>query len=48
MDQVLFMGRDIDLAVGKHPWPTLLDERFRQTFDNGYARIYTAVQDTAP
>jgi hypothetical protein len=44
VDQVLFMGRDIDRAVSKHPWPSLLGDRFRVTYDNGYARIYTAVR----
>jgi hypothetical protein len=43
VDQVLFMGSDIERAVSKHPWPTLLGDRFRLSFDNGYARIYTAV-----
>ncbi len=48
VDQVLFMGRGIERTVSQHPWPTLLGDRFRLSFDNGYARIYTAVRDTAP
>lgn len=46
VDQVLFMGKNLERTVGKHPWPTLLQARFSQTFDNGYARIYTAVPDS--
>lgn len=46
VDQVLFMGSGIERAVGKHPWPALLGNRFRLSFDNGYARIYTAAKDS--
>ena len=46
VDQVLFMGGGIERTVSRHPWPKLLAERFRQTFDNGYARIYTAAADS--
>jgi len=44
--QVLFIGSDLERAVGKHPWPTLLGDCYRLRFDNGYARIYTAVPDS--
>lgn len=43
VDQVLFLGHGIERAVGKHPWPTLLTERFRLTLKNDFARIYSAV-----
>lgn len=43
VDQVLFLGSDIQRAVSKHPWPTLLTERFQITFENDFARIYTTV-----
>nr|MBP7515104.1 hypothetical protein [Flavobacteriales bacterium] len=43
VDQVLFLGSGIERAVSKHPWPTLLTERFRLTFENDFARIYTTV-----
>lgn len=46
VDQVLFMGKGIEQAVSKHPWPKLLGDRFRLSFDNGYARIYTAAKDS--
>ena len=42
VDQVLFVGEGMEQQVLKHPWPSLLSGRFKQTFDNGYARIYTA------
>lgn len=47
-DQLLFMGRDVERAVSKHPWPTLLPDRFRLSYDNGSARIYTALHPEQP
>lgn len=43
VDQVLFMGKDLERAVSKPPWPALLTERFRPSYGNAYARIYTAI-----
>lgn len=43
VDQVLFLGGGLDLAAGKPPWPALLTEDFRPSYDNAYARIYTAI-----
>jgi len=43
VDQVLFIGSGIERAASKHPWPVLLGERYRLSYDNGYARIYTAM-----
>ncbi len=42
VDQVLILGRNTDQLVSKHPWPVLLEGRFRQSFQNDHARIYTA------
>jgi len=47
VDQVLFIGQGIDQKVSKHPWPTLLGERFQPSFENEFARIYTAARDTS-
>ncbi|MFZ1692710.1 MAG: hypothetical protein WAT74_05895 [Flavobacteriales bacterium] len=47
VDQILFLGRNADHVVSKHPWPVLLEGRFRQSFGNDHARIYTAVDATA-
>lgn len=46
VDQILFIGRGIDQKVNKHPWPVLLGERFQPSFENEFARIYTAVRDS--
>jgi len=46
VDQILFIGSDIERAAGRHPWPGLL-AAYRPSFDNGYARIYTALQYSA-
>ncbi|MBK8226679.1 MAG: hypothetical protein IPK70_05835 [Flavobacteriales bacterium] len=43
VDQILVLGRNKDQLVSKHPWPVLLEGRFRQSFENDQARIYTAV-----
>ena len=43
VDQVLFIGDGIEQNVGKHPWPSLLKERYKPVFDNGHARIYTSI-----
>jgi hypothetical protein len=48
IDQVLFLGEGIEQAVNKHPWPTLLKDRFRMSYDNGKARIYTVESDGLP
>ena len=48
VDQVLFLGTDIERAVSKRPWPTLLAGCFRLSYDNGYARIYSAAKDSIP
>ena len=44
VDEILFIGDDIERVVDKHPWPGLLKDRYRPSFENGYARIYSAVQ----
>lgn len=44
VDQILIIGKDIDQAVERTPWPKLLTDKFRSTFDNGHARIYTALR----
>ena len=44
VDQILFMGHGIDRVVGQPMWRHLLADRWRLSFDNGYARIYTAVR----
>ncbi|MEO8591259.1 MAG: hypothetical protein ABI432_17910 [Flavobacteriales bacterium] len=41
VDQILFIGSDIERTTSKHPWSNLLPERWRLSFDNGYSRIYT-------
>lgn len=43
VDQVLFIGSRIEQTVSKHPWPVLLGERFRISFENEHARIYTGM-----
>ena len=48
VDQVLFIGKGIDPAGEPHPWPSLLRNRFRLSFDNGHARIFTAVREQVP
>ena len=48
IDQVLFMGRGIEQTVERHPWPSLLGAGYRLSFDNGNARIYTAIRGSAP
>ena len=48
IDHVLFLGRGIGPAARKHPWPTLLKDRFKLSSDNGEARVYTAVRDGTP
>lgn len=42
VDQVLFIGSDIERGVNKHPWPVLLEGRYKVSFDSGHARTYTA------
>ena len=44
VDQILFMGNGIDRVVGQPMWRHLLADRWRLSFDNGYARIYTVVR----
>ncbi len=48
VDQVLILGKGIGQAMERLPWPNLLGPRFRSTYENGYARIYTAQRDTLP
>ncbi len=48
VDQIFFIGGDIERTVNKHPWPVLLKDRYRSNFDNGYTRIYTAVGAPLP
>ncbi len=42
VDEILFIGDDIERIVEQHPWPLLLKEHYQITFKNGYTRIYTA------
>ena len=42
VDQILFIGKDLDRTLERHPWPSLLQVRFRITYDNGQARICSA------
>lgn len=48
VDQVLFIGGDIERTVNKHPWDAVLEDRFQASKDNGLARIYSAVTDSLP
>ena len=43
IDRIFFLGSDIERAVDRHPWPSLLRNLFQPSFDNGFARIYSAV-----
>lgn len=44
VDQVIFIGSGIADKVEKHPWPVLLGGRYQLSFENGYARVYSAAK----
>lgn len=42
VDEILFIGSDIEQVLVRHPWPSLLGDRFMRRFKNDHAQIYTA------